>query len=62
MFPLVAKEGGVIERAGHTEATVDLMKLAGLKECGLCCEIMAEDGSMLPPDEIFERIKEKLPL
>ncbi|WP_090152277.1 bifunctional 3,4-dihydroxy-2-butanone-4-phosphate synthase/GTP cyclohydrolase II [Pseudobutyrivibrio sp. AR14] len=47
MFPLVAKEGGVIERAGHTEATVDLMKLAGLKECGLCCEIMAEDGSMM---------------
>ena len=47
MFPLVEKEGGVIERAGHTEATVDLMKLAGLKECGLCCEIMAEDGSMM---------------
>ncbi|MBQ7470642.1 MAG: bifunctional 3,4-dihydroxy-2-butanone-4-phosphate synthase/GTP cyclohydrolase II [Pseudobutyrivibrio sp.] len=47
MFPLVAKSGGVIERAGHTEATVDLMKLAGLKECGLCCEIMAEDGSMM---------------
>ena len=47
MFPLVAKEGGVIERAGHTEATVDLMKLAGLKECGLCCEIMTEDGSMM---------------
>ena len=47
MFPLVAKEGGVIERAGHTEATVDLMKLADLKECGLCCEIMAEDGSMM---------------
>lgn len=47
MFPLVAKEGGVIERAGHTEATVDLMKLAGLKECGLCCEIMEEDGSMM---------------
>lgn len=47
MFPLVAKSGGVIERAGHTEATVDLMKLASLKECGLCCEIMAEDGSMM---------------
>ncbi|QFJ54382.1 bifunctional 3,4-dihydroxy-2-butanone-4-phosphate synthase/GTP cyclohydrolase II [Pseudobutyrivibrio xylanivorans] len=47
MFPLVAKAGGVIERPGHTEATVDLMKLAGLKECGLCCEIMAEDGTMM---------------
>lgn len=47
MFPLVAKQGGVIERQGHTEATVDLMKLAGLKECGLCCEIMAEDGTMM---------------
>ncbi len=47
MFPLVAKSGGVIERPGHTEATVDLMKLAGLKECGLCCEIMAEDGNMM---------------
>ncbi len=47
MFPLVAKAGGVIERPGHTEATVDLMRLAGLKECGLCCEIMAEDGTMM---------------
>lgn len=47
MFPLVAKPGGVIERPGHTEATVDLMKLAGLNECGLCCEIMAEDGNMM---------------
>ncbi len=40
MFPLLAKKNGVLERNGHTEATVDLMKLAGLKECGLCCEIM----------------------
>lgn len=47
MFPLVAKEGGVLERPGHTEATVDLMKLAGLKPCGLCCEIMDEDGTMM---------------
>ena len=38
MFPLEAREGGVLKRAGHTEATVDIMKLAGLKECGLCCE------------------------
>ena len=44
MFPLIAKAGGVLERNGHTEATVDLMKLAGLKECGLCCEIMSDDG------------------
>lgn len=46
MFPLVAKPMGVLERNGHTEATVDLMKLAGLKPCGLCCEIMREDGYM----------------
>ena len=47
MFPLLAKSGGVLERNGHTEATVDLMKLAGLRECGLCCEIMNDDGSMM---------------
>ena len=46
MFPLEAREGGVLRRAGHTEATVDLMKLAGLKPCGLCCEIMKDDGTM----------------
>lgn len=46
MFPLVAREGGVLRRAGHTEATVDLMRLAGLRPCGLCCEIMKEDGHM----------------
>lgn len=45
MFPLIAKEGGLFTRGGHTEATVDLMRLAGLKEAGLCCEIMAEDGT-----------------
>ena len=45
VFPLVAREGGVLVRDGHTEATVDLMKLAGLKECGVCCEIMEEDGT-----------------
>ena len=39
MFPLLAKKNGVLERNGHTEATVDLCRLAGLKECGLCCEI-----------------------
>jgi len=46
MFPLEAREGGVIRRAGHTEATVDLLRLAGLRPCGLCCEIMREDGTM----------------
>ena len=46
MFPLEARPGGVLKRAGHTEATVDLCRLAGLKEVGLCCEIMKEDGSM----------------
>ena len=51
MFPLIAKAGGVLERNGHTEATVDLMKLAGLKECGLCCEIMSDDGKMMRTDE-----------
>lgn len=47
MFPLVAKDGGVLERNGHTEATVDLMRLAGLDQCGLCCEIMGGDGQMM---------------
>ena len=47
MFPLLAREHGVLARNGHTEATVDLMALAGLKKCGLCCEIMDEDGSMM---------------
>ncbi|QIW15241.1 bifunctional 3,4-dihydroxy-2-butanone 4-phosphate synthase/GTP cyclohydrolase II [Pasteurellaceae bacterium RH1A] len=47
MFPLVAKDGGVLVRNGHTEATVDLARLAGLKPAGLCCEIMAEDGTMM---------------
>ncbi len=52
LFPLVSKPGGVIERPGHTEATVDLMKLAGLKECGLCCEIMSDDGTMMRGDDL----------
>jgi 3,4-dihydroxy 2-butanone 4-phosphate synthase/GTP cyclohydrolase II len=47
MFPLLAKKNGVLERNGHTEATVDLMLLAGLKGCGVCCEIMEEDGEMM---------------
>lgn len=52
MFPLVAKPNGVLERNGHTEATVDLVRLAGLKECGLCCEIMREDGTMMRTSEL----------
>lgn len=47
VFPLVARRGGVLVRNGHTEATVDLCRLAGLEECGLCCEIMGEDGRMM---------------
>ena len=54
MFPLMAKKNGVLERNGHTEATVDLMRLAGLKECGLCWEIMREDGTMMRTPELFE--------
>lgn len=52
MFPLLAKKSGVLEREGHTEATVDLCRLAGLKECGLCCEIMREDGTMMRTPEL----------
>ena len=54
MFPLLAKPNGVLERNGHTEATVDLCRLAGLKECGLCCEIMREDGTMMRTAELWE--------
>lgn len=54
MFPLEAKPGGVLERMGHTEATVDLMRIAGMKECGLCCEIMREDGTMMRTPELKE--------
>lgn len=54
MFPLLAKKNGVLERDGHTEATVDLCRLAGLKECGLCCEIMREDGTMMRTTELSE--------
>ena len=54
MFPLIAKPGGVLERNGHTEATVDLCRLAGLRECGLCCEIMKDDGTMMRTAELKE--------
>lgn len=52
MFPLLAKPNGVLERDGHTEATVDLCRLAGLHPCGLCCEIMREDGTMMRTTEL----------
>ena len=57
MFPLLAKKNGVLERNGHTEATVDLMRLAGLKEVGLCCEIMEEDGTMMQTPRLMELAK-----
>lgn len=58
MFPLRAVPGGVIERGGHTEATVDLCRLAGLKPCGLCCEIMKNDGTMARKDDLLAFAKE----
>ena len=58
MFPLLAKDNGVLERNGHTEATVDLMRLAGLREVGLCCEIMGEDGTMLRAPALQEKAKQ----
>lgn len=54
VFPLVARRGGVLARNGHTEATVDLCRHAGLTECGLCCEIMREDGTMMRTTELLE--------
>ncbi|MEL3908746.1 MAG: bifunctional 3,4-dihydroxy-2-butanone-4-phosphate synthase/GTP cyclohydrolase II [Treponemataceae bacterium] len=57
MFPLLAKKNGVLERNGHTEATVDLCRLAGLKECGLCCEVMGEDGTMMRTTELKKLAK-----
>lgn len=58
MFPLLAKKNGVLERNGHTEATVDLMRLAGLKECGICCEIMRDDGTMMRKEELIGKARE----
>lgn len=57
VFPLVARHGGVLVRNGHTEATVDLMRLAGLKECGICCEIMEEDGTMMRTENLWKLAK-----
>lgn len=62
MFPLLAKKNGVLERNGHTEATVDLLRLARLKTCGLCCEIMREDGTMMRTSELAQMAKKwKIP-
>ena len=58
MFPLMARKNGVLEREGHTEATVDLMRIAGLEECGLCCEIMRDDGTMMRAAELQEKATE----
>lgn len=57
MFPLEAKSGGVLERNGHTEATVDLLRIAGMKQAGLCCEIMADDGTMMRREALIEFAK-----
>ena len=54
MFPLTARPNGVLERSGHTEATIDLLRLAHLKECGLCCEIMNEQGTMMRLPELIK--------
>lgn len=57
MFPLIAKPKGTFERNGHTEATVDFCRLAGLKEAGLCCEIMSDDGHMARLEELAQIAK-----
>ena len=53
MFPLISKPGGVLVRNGHTEATTDLARLAGLDEIGLCCEIMDDDGTMMKMPDLY---------
>ena len=59
IFPLIAKEGGVLRRAGHTEAAIDLAKIAGSKPVGAICEIMNEDGSMARVPELRKLADEK---
>ena len=54
IFPLIAREGGVLRRAGHTEAVVDLMRLAGLKPAGVLCEILRNDGTMARLPDLME--------
>ncbi len=58
VFPLEAREGGVLVRAGHTEAAIDISVLAGLKPAGVICEIMNDDGSMARLPDLFEFAKE----
>ena len=54
VFPLIAKDGGVLKRVGHTEASVDLCKFAGFESCAVICEILKDDGSMARRDDLFE--------
>ena len=58
IFPLRYKEGGVLKRAGHTEAAVDLMRIAGLYPAGVICELVNDDGSMMKKDEFMKFAKE----
>lgn len=58
IFPLIAKEGGVLRRAGHTEAAVDLAKLCGAEPAGVICEIINEDGTMARVDDLLECAKQ----
>jgi 3,4-dihydroxy 2-butanone 4-phosphate synthase/GTP cyclohydrolase II len=58
IFPLVAKEGGVLRRAGHTEASVDLARLAGLAPAGVLCEVLDDDGSMARLPRLIEIAKQ----
>ena len=57
VFPLIARYGGVLVRNGHTEATVDLLRLAGMNQCGVCCEIMDDDGTMMRTPGLWEMAK-----
>ena len=57
VFPLIARYGGVLVRNGHTEATVDLLRLAGMTQCGVCCEIMDDDGTMMRTPKLWEMAK-----
>ncbi|CEN25289.1 GTP cyclohydrolase II [[Clostridium] sordellii] len=57
IFPLIAKSGGVLKRVGHTEAAVDLSRLAGLEPAGVICEIMSKDGTMARTTELMEFAK-----
>ncbi|MBR0455661.1 MAG: 3,4-dihydroxy-2-butanone-4-phosphate synthase [Firmicutes bacterium] len=58
VFPLTARHGGVLKRNGHTEETVDLCRIAGLTECGLCCEVMGDDGTMMRTPELQKMARE----